>query len=438
MKQILWFRRDLRVADSAILAHAKGEVLPIFIFDTDILSSLSKDDKRVTFIFNSVMRLKHDLKLIGLDLAVFYGRPKDVISSLVKHDFDAILCSVDFDSYAIKRDKEIDSIIPMSRFIDSFILNPMDHLKIDGKPYRVFTPFYKSLFPIWQSDKMELFTASDELNLYDYDFESTPELKDMGFNSVELVDFLYHDPFDVLEDFIPKLQRYKEDRDFWNIEATSNMSVFLRFGLISPKQIFNAIRKVDGGDFYIRELFWREFYNYILYHYPDSEHENFQAVSPKWNNDKNDFEKWKNGQTGVPIVDAAIRHLNRTGMMHNRLRMVISSYLTKNLLIDWRWGEEYFAQKLLDYEASSNIGSWQWAASTGADAVPYFRIFNPYTQSIKFDEEARFIKENIPELRDVSPKEIHRENLAQNLLSSYPAPTISIKDSRQRALGAFR
>jgi len=438
MKQILWFRRDLRITDSAILAHANGEVLPIFVFDTDILSLLPKDDKRVTFIYNSVMRLKRDLKLIGLDLAVFYGKPKDVISSLVMYNFDAVLCSVDFDSYAIRRDKEIERILPLERYIDSFILNPRDHLKNDGKPYRVFTPFYKSLFPIWQSDEMELYSVADGLKLCEYDFESIPNLNDMGFNSVELVDFLYHEPLDILEEFIPKLQRYKEDRDFWSIEATSNMSVFLRFGLISPRQIFNAIRKINDGDFYIRELFWREFYNYILYHYPASEHENFQPVSPRWNNDKNDFEKWKNGQTGVPIVDAAMRYLNRTGMMHNRLRMVISSYLTKNLLIDWRWGEEYFAQKLLDYEASSNIGSWQWAASTGADAVPYFRIFNPYTQSAKFDKEAYFIKENIPELRNISPKEIHRENLAQNLLGSYLMPTISTKDSRQRALGAFK
>ncbi|MBD3808411.1 MAG: deoxyribodipyrimidine photo-lyase, partial [Epsilonproteobacteria bacterium] len=415
MKQILWFRRDLRLDDNAILAHAKGEVLPIFIFDTDILSSLSKDDKRVTFIYQSVLKLKNSLRSIGLDLAIFYGKPKDIFQKLKNIGFKNALCSVDNDSYAIQRDKEIEEILKIERFSDSFLIRPEDHLKKDGSPYRVFTPFYKSLSPIWESARIGEYIPSKSIKLFDFDYSNIPSLEDMGFRKQNLPIFLNQDPRVVLKEFLPKLKNYKKNRDFWSIDATSKMSIFLRFGLISPRQIFNLLKGSDGSDDYIRELFWREFYNYILYHFPKSEFENFLDINPKWQNDEKVFEKWKTGQTGVPIIDAAMRYLNQTGLMHNRLRMITASFLTKNLLIDWKWGEKYFAQKLLDYEASSNIGSWQWAASTGADAAPYFRIFNPYIQSAKFDPDAIFIKQIIPELKNLSAKDIHKENFSQNL-----------------------
>lgn len=438
MKQILWFRRDLRIYDNSILSHAKGEVLPIFIFDVNILSSLPKDDKRVTFIYNSVIKLKNDLQNIGLDLAIFYGKPIEIFTNLKKLEFNEVLCSVDFDDYAKKRDNEIESILPLRRFNDSFILEPKEHLKKDGKPYKVFTPFYNALFPIWESKALDELKLLEGYKRFAFDYNNMPSLKDMRFEEQILPDFLNQDPLNILRDFLPKLKNYKKERDCWSIDGTSKMSVFLRFGIISPRQIFNFVKSREGSDTYIKELFWREFYNYILFHFPQTQNQNFLNIDPKWRNNKDDFEKWKTGKTGIPIIDAAMRHLNQTGLMHNRLRMITASFLTKNLLIDWRWGEEYFAQKLLDYEASSNIGSWQWAASTGADAVPYFRIFNPYTQSAKFDPDAGFVKQVIPELKSLSAKDIHKENLSPNLLRSYPMPIVNIKDSRQRAIEAFK
>ncbi|MBD3796057.1 MAG: deoxyribodipyrimidine photo-lyase, partial [Epsilonproteobacteria bacterium] len=286
MKQILWFRRDLRLDDNAILAHAKGEILPIFIFDTDILSSLSKDDKRVTFIYQSVLKLKNSLRSIGLDLAIFYGKPKDIFQKLKNIGFKNALCSVDNDSYAIQRDKEIEEILKIERFSDSFLIRPEDHLKKDGSPYRVFTPFYKSLSPIWESVRIGEYIPSKSIKLFDFDYSNIPSLEDMGFRKQNLPIFLNQDPRVVLKEFLPKLKNYKKNRDFWSIDATSKMSIFLRFGLISPRQIFNLLKGSDGSDDYIRELFWREFYNYILYHFPKSEFENFLDINPKWQNDE--------------------------------------------------------------------------------------------------------------------------------------------------------
>ena len=443
MKQILWFRRDLRIIDSAILANANDEVLPIFIFDKNILDKLHKDDKRVTFIYQSVLRLKEQLKSIGLDLAIFYGEPKEIFSKLQKLNFDSVLCSVDFDSYAKRRDDEIDNIIPLIRFTDSFILHPKDVLKSDKTPYKVFTPFYKSLEYIWDSSKLEEKTVAKNLKKIEFDYDSVPILEELGFKKQDLPTFLNKSADELVEEFASKISNYQEDRDFFYKSATSNLAVHLRFGLISPRTLFNKIKKIDAlssqKDFYIRELFWREFYNYILYHFPKSEFENLNQIEVNWNQSEESLQKWCEGNTGVPLIDAAMRYFNETGTMHNRLRMIVSSYLTKNLLIDWKKGEKYFASKLLDYEASSNIGSWQWAASTGADAVPYFRIFNPYLQSAKFDKEAIFIKSVIPELKDVNAKLIHSENGVQsNIFLDYPKQLVSIEYSRKRAIEEFK
>lgn len=438
MKQILWFRRDLRITDNAILANAKDEVLPIFIFDTNILDKLPKDDKRVTFIYKSVLNLKNRLKSIGLDLAVFYGKPKEIFKNLSK-DFDEVLCSVDFDDYAKNRDKEIEDIIPLRRYLDSFILNPNEHLKNDATPYKVFTPFYKSLSMITQSSSIQTYKTNKNLRVADFDYSSFPSLKTIGFDEVKLPNFLEIDLQEHLNNFISKLKDYEESRNYFYKDGTSNFSVHLRFGVVSPKELFNYFRKFENSEFFIRELFWREFYNYILFHNPQSQFENFNGMNIKWNENEEDFKKWCKGETGVPIIDAAMRHLNETGMMHNRLRMIVCSFLTKNLFIDWKKGEEYFALKLLDYECSSNIGSWQWGASTGADAAPYFRVFNPYSQSEKFDKEAIFIKSVLKELKDVPSKSLHIENGAQNsLFIDYPKSIVDIKLSRQMAIDRFK
>ena len=272
MKQILWFRRDIRVTDSAILANAKDEVLPIFIFDKNILEKLSKDDKRVTFIYKSVLKLKEDLKSIGLDLAIFYGTPKEVFEKLKNRGFDTILCSVDFDNYAKKRDEEISKIIPMETFTDSFITHPNNCLKKDNTPYKVFTPFYKSLNFIWESESLVLFERNKNLKKIEFDYEFIPMIKELGFIEQKLPEFLEKSADELIDEFSLKISNYQKDRDFFYKNATSNLAVHLRFGLISPRELFNKIKKIRAiqsqKDFYIRELFWREFYNYILFHFP--------------------------------------------------------------------------------------------------------------------------------------------------------------------------
>lgn len=438
MRQILWFRRDLRLEDNAILACAKHEVLPIFIFDTDILDKLPKDDKRVSFIYTLVCKLKKDLQACGLNLAVFYGKPKEIFKTLAK-DFDEVLCSIDFDSYAINRDKEIAKILPMKKYLDSFITSPVQHLKKDGTAYKVFTPYYKSMSILTNSLKIQTYKRNKDIKLVDYSFENIIKLEEMGFIKQKLPTFLYEDIKKLLEDFKAKIANYEKNRDYFYLDATSKFSVHLRFGAISPRQLFNYYRKVSNSEFFIRELFWREFYNYILFHFPNSQTKNFNGLEIKWNENEEDFIKWCEGNTGVPIIDAAMRYLNKTGLIHNRLRMVVASFLTKNLFIDWKKGEGYFALKLLDYEASSNIGSWQWAASTGADAAPYFRIFNPYTQSQKFDKDAIFIKSVLEDLKDIPAKSFHVENgVSSNLFVNYPKSMLDISLSRKSAIEKFK
>ncbi len=441
MSQILWFRRDLRISDNAILSYAKKDVLPIFIFDKNILNKLPSIDKRVTFIYKSVLELKKKLQGLGLDLAIFYDEPINVFTKLKEKGFDEVLCSVDFDSYAKKRDEEIEKIIPLSRYLDSFILNPNESLKADGTPYKVFTPFYKSMYMITSSKNLETFKRNENLEKMEFDYDFIPSLKQMGFEEQNMPAFLKKDAYVLLDEFKEKIADYKEARDFFYLDGTSKISVHLRFGLISAKEIFNYFKSFEDveSEFFIREIFWREFYNCILFHFPQSENKNFNNIEINWSENQEHFEKWCEGKTGVPIIDAAMRHLNNTGTMHNRLRMIVASFFTKNLFLDWKKGEEYFALKLLDYEASSNIGSWQWGASTGADASPYFRVFNPYTQSKKFDPEGIFIKSVIPELKNVEPKLLHMENgLSSNLFIEYPKSIVDVSISRKQAIENFK
>lgn len=443
MKQVLWFRRDLRVVDSEILANAKDEVLPIFIFDKNILNKLPKDDKRVTFIYKTVLELKENLQKIGLDLAIFYANPKDVFIDLKNQGFDEVLTSIDFDIYAKTRDEECEKILPIKRYTDSFLIYPNDVLKADKTPYKVFTAFYNSLEFLHSSNNIKEFETPKNLKKSKFDYSFIPTLNDLGLKKQDLPDFLYKSADELIDIFSKKIENYQENRDYFYLDASSNLSVYLRFGLISPRTLFNKIKRLNAPkkqiDFFIRELFWREFYNYILYHFPKSQFENLNSIKVNWNQNEADFKNWCEGNTGVPIIDASMRYLNQTGLMHNRLRMVTSSYLTKNLLIDWRKGEEYFALKLLDYEASSNIGSWQWAASTGVDAVPYFRVFNPYLQSKKFDKDAIFIKTVLKDLKDISPKIIHTENgVQEDIFLNYPRQIVGINYSRNRAIMEFK
>src|SRR5574344_703442 len=331
MKQILWFRRDLRVEDSAILADAKSignEVLPIFIFDKNILEKLPKDDKRVTFIYQNVLKLKNDLRKLNLDLAIFFDTAENVFTRLKEEGFDEILTSIDFDFYAKKRDEEISKILPLQRYIDSFLINPQNILKKDNTPYKVFTAFYNSLEFLHQSKEIKEFETPKKLNKVVFDYSFVPTLEDLGFIEQKLPDFLYKSADDLIEDFLEKLENYQENRDYFHLDGGSNLNVHLRFGLISSKMLFNKIKKLKAPkkeiDFYIRELFWREFYNYILYHFPNSEFENFKDIKVNWNENEDDFIKWCEGETGVPIIDASMKYLNQTGLLHNRLRMIVS------------------------------------------------------------------------------------------------------------------
>lgn len=439
MKEILWFRRDLRIHDNALLSHAKDYVFPIFIFDTNILNNLNKNDPRISFLYEKVLYLKKQLQSINLDLAIFHGDPEEIFKNILNNSFDCVLCSVDYDSYAIKRDEKIQSLISMKRYNDSFLINPPFHLKKDLSPYKKFTPFYNALKPFHESTSIELLHCNKKLKLFKYDYHTTISLKDIGFTKQNIPKYLQVSSTKLIKDFLPKVQNYKQQRDYFYQNFTSCFSSYLRFGLISIRQVFNEIKQQPNHDEFIRQLFWREFYAYILFHFPKSEFENFNLKKVKWENDEKKFKAWCEGKTGIPIIDASMKCLNKTGLLHNRLRMIVASFLTKNLLIDWRKGEAYFKKKLYDYEASSNIGSWQWAASTGADSVPYFRIFNPYIQAKKFDKEALFIKEFCPELKDIDSKILNDElKMNQTKINNYPKAIVDLKISRVNAIKCFK
>jgi len=439
VREILWFQNDLRITDNALLHYAKQDVLPIYIFDKGILNNLDKEDRSICFLYESVLVFKKQLQSIRLDLAIFFDEPKNVFMDLKKLGFESILSSYSYDNYSKKMDETINNILPIKKFYNRFILNPNEHLKKDNTPYKVFTPFYKSLTFLTSSLRIEEFLYNKNIQKIDFDYDKVPSLEDLGFKKQRLPLHLTKSLDILLEEFILKLPEYKENRDYFSKDATSNLSVYLRYGLISARELFNVIRKEKDSDFFIRELFFREFYAYILYHFPFIQFENFKSIDISYINNQDDFAKWCEGKTGVPIIDAAMIQLNTTGLMHNRLRMVTASYLTKNLLIDWRWGERYFAKKLLDYEISTNIASWQWAASTGVDAVPYFRVFNPYIQSKKFDKEADFIKKYLPLLSKIEAVKIHKEdsNINQNI-KEYPKQLVSINFSRKRAIEVFK
>jgi len=456
MASILWFRRDLRVEDNPLLSEfLHDEVLPIFIFDKDILNSLDKDDKRVNFIFDSVCSLKIKLHSIGLDLAIFYGKPLEVFEYISQHTtIDEILACVDNDSYAKNRDDKIRQKYQFKSLEDAFLFPSSYALKKDGTPYRVFTPFYKSIFPFIEAlSQKQYFIKNSKKQHFKYDSivdisqknELPIQVSSIGFEKSDISHIPYIDnPLELLRDFKPLYDSYKDLRDDISKQPyTSGLGIHLRFGTIGIRECIRELisyqkEGIDTSEF-IRELIWREFWNMLLIHFPKSELQNFYAVDIKWENNEDKFKAWCDGNTGVPIIDAAMKELNATGFLHNRLRMVVSSFLTKDLLIDWRWGERYFATKLLDYEASSNIGSWQWASSTGADGVPYFRVFNPYLQTKKFDKDGVYIKKWISEYKDIPSNKLYDENyLLMYGDSFYKKPIVVHKIASERFVRAYK
>jgi deoxyribodipyrimidine photo-lyase len=456
---LVWFRRDLRDYDHAALYHALQEsshVFCIFIFDKKILNALkNKEDKRVEFIWESVRELKESLIKKKSDLIVTYDYASKAISRVIdEFKIEAIYTNRDYEPQAIKRDEEIKNLaikknVALYDFKDQVVFEKNDILTALEKPYTVFSPYKNNYLKKLSHTTLPRFDIEPFIKNFSR-FKSEPllTLKDMGFRYSNLSQIKIHTGMTggklLVNDFKKRITLYKKTRDFPSIKGVSYLSVHLRFGTVSIRQLFRlALESLsEGSEAWLNELIWREFYFQILYHRPDvgigkAFKKEYESIA--FENNLNHFMAWKEAKTGYPIVDAAMRQLNQTGFMHNRLRMITASFLVKDLLIDWRWGEAYFAEKLIDFDLSANNGGWQWAASTGCDAQPWFRIFNPITQSLRFDPKGQFIKKYIPELTNFNEDEIHTPWLSQNFhKTNYPKPIIDHARQRIKALALYQ
>lgn len=449
MKRILWFRRDLRVKDNAILSVG-GEVLPIFIFDTHILKTLARDDRRVSYIFSKLLRLKKTLHKYSLDLKIYYGDPIEIFKKLEAQGFDEVVASGDYDSYAKERDLKVSHIMHFRYLYDTYIFKPDEVLKDDGTPYLVFTPFYNKSKTFFTKAHMQEYPLAEH-QLYETDYEGITQVDENTQKVLPLkimsLGFKLNMPqtetLEVkLEQLKTKLPHYAKSRDYLALDGTSHLSLELRFGLLSIRSLlrFLTVMKKEGVETepFFRQLIFRDFYAYLLYHFPKLAWENYKY---RFNGleDEEKFAAFCEARTGVPIVDAGVRELLESGDMHNRVRMICASFFTKDLLLPWQWGEKFFAKHLLDYDAASNILSWQWSAGTAIDPQPYFRIFNPYAQSKKFDKDAVYIKQWVPELVDIESKHLHDEDyLLQHKVEGYPQPMLLHKEAREMALDYYK
>jgi deoxyribodipyrimidine photo-lyase len=395
---IFWYRRDLRLEDNVGLFHALQSpypVLPIFIFDNHILDNLPQNDARVNFIHESLATINAKLQQIGSSLLVRKGKTLEVWQQLIQEfSIQGVFFNRDYEPYAIQRDLAISQLLNSSSissysFKDQVIFEEKDILKNDGLPYTVFTPFknrwlekFKAIVPV-----PEFTIDASSSNFYKCLFEF-PSLEQIGFQQSRIK---------VIAHNLKNISNYHLTRDFPALDSTSHLSPHLRFGTVSIRKLVNWA--VNKNSVFLSELIWREFFMQILFHFPKVVTQNFKSAYDgiQWRNNVEDFQRWCTGTTGYPMVDAGMRELNATGYMHNRVRMVVASFLCKHLLIQWQWGEAYFAQKLLDYDLSANVGNWQWAAGTGCDAAPYFRVFNPDIQLQKFDPKGIYIRKWLPE-----------------------------------------
>jgi deoxyribodipyrimidine photo-lyase len=391
---IFWFRRDLRLYDNRGLWHALSEnqnVIPLFIFDTGILDELNRNDARVEFIYNTISEISERLKKAGKSLLVLHGNPLQIFRELAeKFSLVSVYTNRDHEPYGIERDKQVEIFlqskgISFRTFTDHLLFEKGEILSGIGKPYTVYTPFSKKCLEILKPKHYRPYPSEELLhNLSGVSGFSFPTFKELGFVSSGI-------PIPPTETQDELIAGYHETRDLPYLEGTSRLGIHLRFGTISIRRLFEKAMSLNPV--FTKELLWREFFAHILWHFPHVVHQAFkpQYDNMPWRNNKEEFELWKAGKTGFPIVDAGMRQLKETGFMHNRVRMIVASFLTKHLLIDWRWGEAWFAENLLDYELSSNNGNWQWSAGTGCDAAPWFRIFNPTEQQWKFDPQAAYI-----------------------------------------------
>ncbi|MEJ6566040.1 MAG: deoxyribodipyrimidine photo-lyase [Flavobacteriales bacterium] len=424
---IFWFRRDMRLEDNAALWKAlKSEtpVLPIFVFDKDILSKLEDStDSRVTFLHRTIESLDQQLKQLGSGLKVFYSRPEEVMQELsLTYDVKQVFFNRDYEPYALERDLKVASFwkdqgVEVIGGKDHVIFEKNEVVKADGTPYLVYSPYAKAWRKLFTAEHSKPYPNQEYFgNFLKWRGEEPISLGDMGFQptQIELPEL------EIRSDIISK---YDETRNFpANKRSTTRIGLHLRFGTLSIRQVARDAQILN--DTFLSELIWRDFFQMALYFFPESRE---KSIKPKydaipWVNNESHFEAWCNGKTGYPMVDAGMRELNSTGYMHNRVRMVVASFLTKHLLIDWRWGEAYFAEKLLDFDLASNIGGWQWASGSGLDAAPYFRVFNPTTQLEKFDKQRVYVNRWIPELDT----------------SYYPDPIVDHKWARERCLSTYK
>ncbi|NVK27730.1 MAG: deoxyribodipyrimidine photo-lyase [Flavobacteriia bacterium] len=423
---LFWHRRDLRIHDNAGLykaLKASTPVQPIFIFDSSILDKLEdEDDARVSFIYREIERLKSEYEKLGASLLVKYGTPIEVFKALVEEfDVSAVYTNRDYEPYARERDKSIHEFLKENDidFIgakDHVIFEKSEVVKDDGDPYLVYTPYSKKWKSQLQSDSFDEYdTLSLADNMHKVKAYKLLEISEMNFT---------HSTIEIPARQFPEkiIDGYAETRDIPSIQGTSRLSVHLRFGTISIRALAKFAQ--EHNEKYLNELIWRDFYQMILFHHPDSPDKAIKAKydNIEWEHNEEHFNAWCEGRTGYPLVDAGMRELNETGFMHNRVRMVVASFLTKHLLLDWRLGERYFARKLLDFELASNVGGWQWASGSGCDAAPYFRIFNPESQLEKYDKNLKYVKRWVPEYGT----------------EAYPKPIVVHKEARERALDRYK
>ena len=423
---IFWFRRDLRVDDNAGLYHALNsgnKVLPIFIFDTDILEKLpSKSDARLAMIHAALGKITDTMKGNRCNVGMYHGKPKAVFEHLLeKYAIVKVIANQDYEPYAQKRDEEIKQFlttkeIQFETYKDQVIFEKAEVVKDDGTAYRVYTPFSKKWLAKMHSEGIPNFPSEKNLDKLAPIVQPTLKLSELGFKASSI-------PYPKYQLNSAIIRNYEATRNYPALDQTSRTGAHLRFGTLSIRKMAAEASKEKEITF-LKELIWREFFMQILWHFP---HTTLQCFKPQyerieWRNNEEEFERWCNGTTGYHFVDAGMRELNATGFMHNRVRMLVGSFLCKHLLIDWRWGEAYFAEKLLDYEQSSNVGNWQWVAGCGVDAAPYFRIFNPIEQIKKFDKQQQYIEKWVPDFQELT----------------YPQPIVDHKFARERCLTTYK
>lgn len=424
---IFWFRRDLRLDDNVGFykaLHGKFPVLPLFIFDTEIVNELPKDDARVTFIFETLQKMRDELQEHGSSIAMYHDKPEEVFKKIIaEFEVQNVITNHDYEPYAKERDEAIAKLLSKENigfytFKDQVIFEKDEIVKDNGEPYIVYTPYMKRWKEKFKKEfgERDYFSSENLKNLY-----QNPQLPNLSLSAIG---------FEKSKIEIPEcnvtpttIQEYENRRNFPAEDGTSHLGPHLRFGTVSIRQMIKKATS-EKNEVFWQELIWREFFMQILWHFPETVENAFKKKYDRieWRNNEDEFKKWKSGKTGYPLVDAGMRQLNATGYMHNRVRMVVASFLCKHLLIDWRWGEAYFAEKLLDYEMASNVGNWQWAAGSGVDAAPYFRIFNPTTQIENFDKDYKYIKKWVPEFGT----------------DNYPEKMVDHKEARERCLNIYK